>query len=56
MAFLDTTQKDLISKAYKKKLRDMRTKTESDVTHPGLYGSSTVGKAGSTPGLKSRKQ
>jgi len=56
MAFLDKVQKDLINEAFKKKLRDMRTKTEAGVTHPGLYGASTVGKAGSTPGLKSRKQ
>ncbi len=56
MAFLDNAQKDLIDKAFKKKLRDMRTKTEAGVTHSGLYGASTVGKAGSTSGLKSRKQ
>ena len=56
MAFLDQEQKDLIDQAFKKKLRDMRTKTEAGVTHPGLYSSSSIGKAGSTPGLKSRKQ
>ena len=56
MAFLDKEQKDLIDQAFKKKLRDMRTKTEAGVTHPGLYASSPVGKAGTTPGLKSRKQ
>lgn len=49
-------QKDLIEQAFKKKLRDMSTKTQAGVTHPGLYASSIVGKAGSTPGLKSRKQ
>ena len=54
--FNDPVQKDLINEAFKKKLRDMRTKTEAGVTHPGLYAASTVGKAGSTPGLKSRKQ
>ena len=56
MLGLDQKQKDLITQAYKIKLRDMRTKTEAGVTHPGLYNSSRVGKAGTTPGLKSRKQ
>lgn len=54
--FQDPVQKDLVNQAFKKKLRDMRTKTEAGVTHPGLYPSSTVGKAGTTPGLKNRKQ